>query len=318
MSRPHVLLALHREQAPAGLPDALAEIGLEVRITRSMAETWEAAHQGCELILLDPVERHARSEEIRRLLALSSEPGGPGLVVFTDAPDFSSADIEAIADFLPHDLAAQGAAVRLRFALERHRRHQARIEQLEQASLTDFKTGLSNDRHFATCCRHEVERAKRNGSPLGVLLIDIDDFKTLNDTLGHDFGDFVLLTIARNVRTAIREFDTAARLGGDEFGVLLTDATRSHAIAVAERIRGTIAGLDLVQGERRARCTVSIGVGCYDPSRGATDFDALMQGVDQALLRAKREGRNRIAVHREDEPTEAEAGDDALGRARSR
>lgn len=299
MVRAHVLLALHRDQAPSGLAAALAELGLDVRVSRSMDETWEAAHQGCDLILLDPAERSAHADEIRRLLALSAEPGGPGLVVFTDEPAFLVGGLEVIADYLPPDLAPQRAAARLRFALDRHQKQRARIEQLEQASLTDFKTELSNDRHFATCCRHEAQRAARHGTPLGVLILDIDEFKELNDSLGHDFGDFVLLTIARNVRSAIREFDTAARIGGDELGVLLPDTTLSHAIAVAERIRSTIAGLELEREGRRARCTVSIGVGCYDPARQPGSFEALVTGVDQALLRAKREGRNRLGVHRD-------------------
>lgn len=167
--------------------------------------------------------------------------------------------------------------------------------ELMRLSTTDPLTQLANRRRFDRLLEEEIRRARRNGSPLSVLLADIDHFKRVNDSYGHPFGDECLRQVAA-VLTAHcqRAGDVAARYGGEEFVVLLPGAGRQQAIALAELIRCGIANLQLQHGEQPVPLTISLGVATL-----ATPFespDELLAAADAALYQAKHQGRNQVVL----------------------
>lgn len=265
-----------------------------------MAETWILVRKSLpDAVLLAPLSREVDSAEFSSLLALSASPGGPAILVLTEDPAFLEGRIDAVDDFLHPALDPDLAARRIRFALARKAaiaRLQSERSSLLRQTITDFKTGLFNDRYFATRCREEVSRARRSDQPIGVLMIDFDGFKTINDVHGHPFGDYTLSTFANSLRQNLRDFDVAARVGGDEFAVLLPGTHLEDATGIAERIRATVGSLTIEHEGRRAALSVSIGVAGWTPATEGS-LDAVVQGADKALLQAKNLGPGRICVY---------------------
>jgi diguanylate cyclase len=166
---------------------------------------------------------------------------------------------------------------------------------LDQLSRTDPLTGLANRLHWEGTVAVELQRVSRSGRPSTLLMLDIDNFKQINDRYGHQVGDDVLRRIAGVLRESIRTQDTPGRFGGDEFGVVLCEATHDGAMEVAERIRAAIAALRFAQPE--LRCAVSIGIASATPRMRSTG--EWERAADAALYRAKQHGRNRV-VHGDD------------------
>lgn len=173
------------------------------------------------------------------------------------------------------------------------RQRQTLLEKLEEQAHTDSLTDLPNRRHFMETATQELARAVRFGSPLSVLMLDVDHFKKVNDTYGHKVGDIVLQKLAETCRATLREIDFTARLGGEEFAVLLPGTGHPAAMEAAERLRRALAetAVPLEQG-LPLRFTVSLGVATLkDP---ATNLDTLLNAADHALYEAKHQGRNRV------------------------
>jgi diguanylate cyclase (GGDEF)-like protein len=162
-------------------------------------------------------------------------------------------------------------------------------EVLEQLSITDGLTKLHNHRFFQDVLTREIKRVSRTGDPLAMLLVDIDDFKRLNDRLGHAAGDELLSGIARILNDSIRESDFVARYGGEEFVVLAPDTGHDGALHLAEKIRTGIAESSFILDEsmQLTKMTVSVGVAQYRGNR-----KSFFQAADQALYRAKNSGKN--------------------------
>jgi len=182
-------------------------------------------------------------------------------------------------------------------------RRKDRLQQLQlqyrsalNAAVSDALTGLHNHGYFKRFFDLEVKRSQRQGHPATLLLLDVDDFKACNDTLGHLAGDIILREIGQIARQSIREIDLAARYGGEEFAVILPYTDRRGALVVAERLRARIGSHPFLQGTSAgtARVTVSIGVAVC-PSDG-TEPEALIRHADTLLYRAKREGKDRVTV----------------------
>jgi len=157
---------------------------------------------------------------------------------------------------------------------------------------TDFLTGAYNLRTFYDLGRHEVSRLARKGGDLSLMVVDIDHFKTINDSLGHAVGDEALRRFVTVVRENLRDQDIFARAGGDEFRLLLPDTSPSGARLLAERIRQAVSGV-VVSGQRgQARLTISCGIAACNA--GDDSLDRATLEADDALYQAKAAGRNCI------------------------
>jgi diguanylate cyclase (GGDEF)-like protein len=300
MTGPRILLARHQSGSADHLAAGLPGEGFTVEETRNMAATWiSVRNRPPEAVLLAPLSHDTASAEFQSLLELCLAPGGPALLVLTEDPEFLVERIDAVDDFLSPDMGVGITARRLRFMLARRRaltRLRGEHQVLLKRSITDYKTGLYNDRHFAERGAEELSRARRQELPLGVLMIDFDGFKAINDVHGHPFGDHVLATFATALRSRLRDFDVAARMGGDEFAVLLPSTRLEDAIGIAERVRAAVSGLDVSHAGRRTALSVSIGVSTWLPQDNLP-LDLVLAGADAALLLAKQTGRSRIGVH---------------------
>jgi diguanylate cyclase (GGDEF)-like protein len=206
-----------------------------------------------------------------------------GLVTAVDPEEgvFSDDDVEALS----------ALAVQAGVAIENARLHRV----VERQAVTDALTGLANRRQFYEVLGREYERAQRFGQPVSLILLDIDDFKQINDSRGHLAGDAVLHSVAATLGEVIREIDLAARYGGEEFAVLLPQTGPEGAANLAERLRSEIAARKIRFGtEEIAGVTASFGVAA-GPVNEQTQID-LIASADAALYQAKREGKNHVTV----------------------
>lgn len=169
------------------------------------------------------------------------------------------------------------------------------LHTMEGLAMTDPLTGLHNSRFFDPLLDVEMSAAARDHVPLAVLMIDLDNFKKLNDTHGHQAGDQALRTFARTLRTTLRESDAAARYGGEEFVVMLRGTDGDAATKVGEKVRHAVERMAVEVGPgRQIHVTVSIGVASTD--QAGHDAMALLRLADRALYRAKQAGRNQVQL----------------------
>lgn len=174
-------------------------------------------------------------------------------------------------------------------------------ERLRRISLTDALTGVHNRRYFDQRLLEEVDRAQRTGQPLSCLFLDVDHFKRINDTWGHQVGDRVLQEVAARAKAQLRLSDALGRYGGEEFAVLLSQTDTEMALEIAERIRQAIAektfAADVAQS---LAVTLSVGVAtlgtAQDGMAGKTAAEWLVAQADQALYRSKQNGRNQVTM----------------------
>ncbi|MBW1991162.1 MAG: diguanylate cyclase [Deltaproteobacteria bacterium] len=166
------------------------------------------------------------------------------------------------------------------------------FEEVKSLAVRDGLTGLYNYRYFWEMLNQQVEQSRRYGWPLSLLFLDIDDFKKVNDTLGHPQGDLVLQALARYLGTQVRQADLLCRYGGEEFVILLPQSRVEQALILAERLRDGIATTPFPLADREVHITVSIGVAGLAPGMDGT---ALVKAADTALYHAKRSGRNQVS-----------------------
>jgi diguanylate cyclase (GGDEF)-like protein len=164
--------------------------------------------------------------------------------------------------------------------------------ELQRLATTDVLTQSSNRRHFFECAHREFEQARHQGTPLAFLLLDIDDFKVINDTYGHQEGDNVLQRIAESGRATLRRGDVFGRVGGEEFAAVFPGCAPDMAMQVAERLQREIQRLSFSHGDQTFGITVSQGL----TSLTAEDesVDSLFARADAAMYKAKHQGKNRI------------------------
>lgn len=174
-------------------------------------------------------------------------------------------------------------------------------QQLQAAARTDAKTGLLNASTWQREADIEVSRAKRLGTVVAVLLIDVDFFKRVNDRYGHLVGDEVLRALAAELRQQVRDYDMVGRFGGEEFTVLLPRTDVPEALRIAERLRRSTGELAIQTNEGAVSVTVSIGVAVL--GQHGRDLFELLAGADLALYRAKAKGRNQVCLYGGDEAT---------------
>lgn len=189
------------------------------------------------------------------------------------------------------DLQQDGSMFRLHGAMADVTERRLAELRLERLANTDELTGLPNRRHFLECVRAEMTRSRRFGKSLCVAMIDIDDFKKVNDTHGHGVGDVALRHVARTINGLRRAVDVVGRLGGEEFCILFPEAGLEAGIAAAERARKGLAEAVLEHEGLSLRLTVSIGLAEYSADES---LDRLLRRSDEALYEAKRTGKNRV------------------------
>ena len=203
------------------------------------------------------------------------------LVAFTNQPQaYSEADAQLAQTF------ADQAAI----ALENARLY----EQAVYMSITDALTELFNRRKFFKLAGLEFERSRRYQTPFSVITLDIDWFKKINDTYGHDTGDQALREVSRRLRSGVRSVDVVARIGGEEFAILLPETSLEEARQVAERLRAGFANAPVEWQGQQVPITASFGVTAMDEN--CADLEMMMKRADQALYRAKEGGRNQVVT----------------------
>ncbi len=174
---------------------------------------------------------------------------------------------------------------------------QGTVSTLNLLAITDGLTGVYNHRHIQEMLAQEVERVERYKTPLSCLMLDIDNFKTVNDTHGHPFGDHVLAQIAQIIRDQVRRIDIVGRYGGEEFMVLMPHAEADVAEVIGERIRKAVESTLFTFQQMSAKVTLSIGLATYpDTAAGIFDKDSFLNASDQALYNAKAAGKNKTIV----------------------
>lgn len=252
---------------------------------------------GVDVVLLDLTLPDSQGlETVTRMRAAA--PDVP-IVVLTglDEDEYGPRALQAGAeDYLFKDRIDRIGLVRsLRYAQERHRLRselRAANDRLKRLASADPLTGLLNRRGLEDAVATEVARARRTGGPLSAVLLDLDDFKRVNDTLGHAAGDVVLREVAARLRDSLRPTDVLARVGGDEFLALLPDTRRAEATAVAERLR--LAASDATS-RVGGKAPVGASLGIAAVPLGAPSIEDLLVVTQQALRQSKQEGKNRVS-----------------------
>jgi diguanylate cyclase (GGDEF)-like protein len=196
---------------------------------------------------------------------------------------FTRADVSRVAALLPIVCLAVG-----------REKNAARAEAYARAATIDSLSGLFNRRYFHSRLQEELERSRRQQTPLTLMMLDLDDFKRVNDSFGHLAGDAILCRTADILRRTVRLFDVCTRFGGDEFAIIMPGMTKASATVVAERIRDALETFRSADGQSGdPGATVSIGL---TTTIGGTTPRGLVAQADQALYRAKRAGKNCVQV----------------------
>lgn len=197
----------------------------------------------------------------------------------------AGADDYVVKPFVKAELRA-----RLRAAARIVRMQNSLIELAEKDPLT----GAANRRRFMKSLNDEIARHERYNSIFHVLMLDIDHFKSINDTYGHNIGDDALIETVSRLKASVRKQDLVGRLGGEEFAILLPETALDNASMLAERLRQAIADISINLGFEKLNFTVSIGVS--GPSENIASADEILTSADECLYKAKRGGRNRVII----------------------
>ena len=294
--RPRLLLVEDDEPTREALGEALADT-YDVEPAVDGLEGVEAARaRRPDLVLMDI--GLPRLDGFGALEALRADPSTADLPVILvsghgdDLTRARSLDLGAI-DFLQKPYSER----ELRARIERTLRLARRQSQLQALAETDALTGLANRRAFRSRLALEVKRARRYGTPLACVMVDLDHLKPVNDEYGHEAGDRALTALATVLRQELRETDLGARYGGDEFVALLPHTAAAEGRSLAERIADRLRHTRFEAGGGALGLQASFGVAELGPGSPEDAAEALIRDADAALYAAKRGGRDRVAVH---------------------
>lgn len=263
-----------------------------------------------------------RCDGLRFLSLKAAEPTLTGIPVIMRTGDDDIDTMVRAFGLGAHDYVAKTAAgaelrARLTVHLELKRAtDELRMQraQLELLTRQDSLTGLANRRKFDELLSLEVGRATRYGRPMSIVMIDLDRFKEINDTHGHQAGDHVLREAAEILRRSVRKQDMVARYGGEEIAILMPETPMPHAALVAERLRIALASAAIPWRGVALRVTASFGV-IGSPGMPVVEPAEMVRLADRAMYRAKSLGRNRVALARPDSGPTAPAGQPPVGQA---
>ncbi|HJQ40991.1 MAG TPA: sensor domain-containing diguanylate cyclase [Thermoanaerobaculia bacterium] len=267
--------------------EALVDERLMANIRETLARHIPVSFDTTEIVVVSESHDLPRRESSNAALhcnasaLLEQEKRTAGvLVLCRDEPEFSESEQQTLAIF----------ATQISMLLTTIRAR----ERILNLAETDDLTGVWNKRYFRRQLPQEVERARTFGVPLSLLLFDIDDFKQINDSLGHVIGDVVLSELCGAVRESLRPTDAVVRFGGDEFALILPHTDMVGATAVAERVLQRVRALAIPTDEEAAvQCSISIGLAEYQREEAASD---LVRRADERLYEAKRQGKNRYTA----------------------
>ena len=170
--------------------------------------------------------------------------------------------------------------------------------QLQVLALTDELTGLANRRHFVESLEAELSRYNRFSNVFCVAMLDLDKFKLINDTYGHDAGDKVLKSLAQILSTKLRKYDVVGRLGGEEFGIIFPNTALEGAVIACEHVANAIRACEVITDKSAIHFTASFGV--TEVNEEARETDLILKQADKALYKAKDTGRDRVVTHKID------------------
>ena len=295
-----VLLVESRANTQERMSRALGGVAEITAIADPQAALFEAADKPYELVIVsssledyDPLRLCSQLRSLERTrfipMLVVAEQGEEQLVI--------RALELGVNDYLLRPLDPNELLARSVTQIRRKRysdKLRASLSESVEFAVTDALTGLNNRRYLDTHLATLVDRSNRRGRPLSVLITDIDHFKFINDTHGHEGGDDVLRDFARRVRGAVRGADLACRYGGEEFVVVMPDTTADIAAQVAERLREAVAAAPFKISATGAAATVTTSVGIATLEADGEGADALLRRADKALYQAKNNGRNRV------------------------
>jgi diguanylate cyclase (GGDEF)-like protein len=216
---------------------------------------------------------------IAPLVCQDSVVGVLNLADKTNGDDFNDEDI-ALIDLVRQLVGASIGNIKL-------------FERMQRQATSDGLTGLANHKAFYDILERELWRSRRYGGLISLIMVDIDNLKTINDTYGHRVGDKVIKEVSKRIKQSIRQIDTAARYGGDEFAVILPNTSLTDATVVAERMVTTVGGAPVMWKKDEIPISISVGLGQYDSDSSPDDITSRS---DQALYSAKQAGKNTFKI----------------------
>jgi diguanylate cyclase (GGDEF)-like protein len=285
----------------------LTNANLRCLEAKSGEEAIEIASANCtaiDAIVLDVMMAGIDGfETLRRLKTNASTAIIPVVLLTAHATgdtDFVQGADSGAVDHLVKPFRGPVLVAKVRAIVERSRGERelrGKLKQAEETATMDALTGLGNRRHFEARLREETAYARRHRVAFSLVLLDIDHFKSVNDTFGHEEGDRVLVHVADAIRSILRADDAAFRYGGEEFALILRGSEPKNGVIAAERLRAALRGRPIALGEAREARVITFSAGVAAPS-SATDFatDDLVARADAALYRAKRGGRDRVEI----------------------
>lgn len=299
-----ILIADHHTEPLPDVASVLGQANHTILRSDDVLSTIETiSDRRPDLVVLSPLSRSLQGQEIRRILDVKDRVQVTPVLLVMDG-ELDEQKILTLAGWVDDVVCRDGLSPqmlihRIQLALGRLsqiRRLEEEKTSLERQSITDFKTGTYNDRYFHRRLREEFSRARRHRTAISCVMLDFDNFKEINDSFDHAFGDFVLLAFAKKLRSIIRDIDIPARFGGDEFVLLLPNTGLDEAVRIAERIRKIVSEYDFERQGQATTVTLSIGISTYDGIEEASPEEFLRR-ADCALLEAKRRGRNRVILY---------------------
>jgi diguanylate cyclase (GGDEF)-like protein len=306
VAKANILLVEDNKVQASLLKDCLEKSGYHVVCVGDGMSAFKAAKtHAVDIILLDRILPDMDGSEVCRWLKLDQSTRDTPIIMLTAKGAMSDriSGLEAGADdYLPKPFDDSELNVRIFARLrtktqqdelkKKNRQLEDMLTRVESLAIMDPLTGIYNRRRFENILTNEFKRAARYQLPLTCMMIDIDNFKLINDAHGHQEGDAVIKEIARIIQTTIREVDTPARWGGEEFVVLSPNTSKDKARLAAERVRKAVAGHEFTRIETK-KATISIGIaGIPDPSIDSQD--KMIHAADLAMYEAKKNGRNRV------------------------